>query len=247
MKKPKPTQPRKSKKVPAGGADAAPSPPPPKAIPAADALSPEYVLGLRREAEADVLAAELERQDNLPVPVRAADGTFVAGQSGNPAGRPVGSKNYVTEQRLAMEAALRDYMHTPTRRARLMKLIDRVLEIGLTGEDKNAINAAKIMFDRVLSGAKQEDDAGGKTPPRVVVVIENMTQQPAKVAVITEGQFTEVLEMNERGQMTDDENAKGVGTQPLSEDQGSFLKSNSLSDNNDSTAQKGAQTGTDTP
>lgn len=244
--KPKPTQHRKSKKVPAGSASAAPSPPPPKADPAADPF-PELVAGIRREAAADELAAELERQDNLPVPIRSADGTFVAGQSGNPAGRPVGSKNYVTEQRLAMEAALRDYMHTPARRARIMRLIDRVLEIGMTGTDKDAINAAKIMFDRVLSGAKQEDDIGGKTPPRVVVVIENMTQQPAKVAVITEGQFTEVHEMNERGQMTDDENSKGVGTTPLSEDQGSFLKASSLSDNNDATAQKGKQTGTDTP
>ena len=142
------------------------------------------------DAESVALATELAAEDAA---VAALPSVWKPGQSGNPAGRPKGSKNYVTEQRLAMESALRDYMAKPERKAKVMKLIDRVLNVGLTGDDKNAVNAAKLIFDKVLSGAKQDEAADGASAPRVHIIIENSTGATARQAAPSiEAEFTEV-------------------------------------------------------
>jgi hypothetical protein len=190
--------------------------------------------------EAESLAAELEAEDKLPVV--SNDTRWKPGQSGNPAGRKPGSKNYVTQQRLAMEAALRDYMHTPTRRAKIMKLIDRVLDVGLTGEDKNAVAAAKIIFDKVLGSVKQDDDASSKAPPKVVVVIENATKRPASVKV-EDAQYTDTTETTMPTTITRDQASDAANTVPdvtqLPSDQGDYLAAATLEDGNAS--EKGAK------
>jgi hypothetical protein len=107
-------------------------------------------------------------------------GRFVAGNKEGK-GREKGSRNVATRERLALEAALRQYMNNPVRKAKIMLAIDRLVHIAATAEDdKTAINAIKVLTDKVLATAKQEDAQGDQKAPVVHVVIENLTTKPEK-------------------------------------------------------------------
>lgn len=114
-------------------------------------------------------------------------------------GRPKGSinvrksatKSSVTQQRLALEAGLRDYMVHPNRRILLRDALDRLLRVAAYGlEDKDAISAGRVLFEKLLSTAKQEEEAVGNAPPQVHIIIENATARVAPPAI--DAQFTEV-------------------------------------------------------
>lgn len=96
-------------------------------------------------SEDRVLEGELVRND---------EGQFVKGQSGNPLGRPKGSKNRVTLLKIAAEEAWRDRNQT-----KLQEVLDMVLEDALDGDKA----ARKLIFDALVSKANvSEDKAAGQ-------------------------------------------------------------------------------------
>ena len=111
---------------------------------------------------------------------RALNGTFAPGNN-LATGRPKGSRNVATRERLALEAALREYMNKPERVLKIQKAIDRLVDLAATGADeKIAVAALKVLTDKVLATAKQEDQQADTKAPVVHVVIDNLTQSPEK-------------------------------------------------------------------
>lgn len=122
-------------------------------------------------------------------------GRFVPGQSGNPEGKAKGLRNYVTYERLMLEAALRDYVGHPEQRQRLLDGIDRILKIAIGGEDAQAISAMKLLLDRVMpSMPLKEAEEADRTDRKLEIII--ITNPDAKVPVqaVIDGDFTEIEE-----------------------------------------------------
>lgn len=126
--------------------------------------------------------------------VRDEKGRFVKGQSGNPAGKAKGLKNYITHERLMLEAALRDYVGDPKQADKLVQGIDRVLQIAISGEDAQAISAMKLLLDRVMPAMppKVEEEAN-KLDKRLHIVIQTNAEATTPIEII-EGQFSEIEE-----------------------------------------------------
>lgn len=88
------------------------------------------------------------------VMVRNSDGQYIEGTSGNPLGRPKGSKNRITLLKMATEEAWRD-----RNQGRLDEVLDMILQDALEGDK----GARKLIFDAVISKANvQEDKAAGQ-------------------------------------------------------------------------------------
>ena len=87
--------------------------------------------------------------------VRTADGQFIKGTSGNPVGRPKGSKNRVTLFKLAAEEAFRD-----RNQLAIDAVLDQILHAALEGDKA----ARKMVWDACMSKAQVAEDkaAGGK-------------------------------------------------------------------------------------
>lgn len=102
------------------------------------------------------------------VATRGDDGRFLPGQSGNPAGRPKGKRNQITELKQDLEIALREQV----RPREIQKIIDKMTDLAAEGN----VGAAKLILDKVLSNARDTEDAqdnsGGFT-----FVVKNLTLQ----------------------------------------------------------------------
>lgn len=86
--------------------------------------------------------------------VRTAEGQFIEGTSGNPLGRPKGSKNRITLLKMQSEEAWRE-----RNSQRLDLLLDMILQDALDGDK----GARKMIFDAIVSKANvQEDKAAGQ-------------------------------------------------------------------------------------
>lgn len=120
----------------------------------------------------------MDEQDNLPA-VRDERGRFVKGVCPNPEGRKKGTRNWIVEQKLAFEAALRDYVASPDRAQRFLDAIDNLMRIAAgegNAEDRDAVGAMKILTDKFMSGAGPEVEPSQHAPGAVAaikVVIEN--------------------------------------------------------------------------
>ena len=122
------------------------------------------------------------------VVTRDEKGRFVPGQSGNPAGKQKGLKNYITTERLMLESALRDYVADPAQSKKLLQGIDRVLGIALEGEDKNALTAMKLLLDRVMPAAPpKEQEEMEKLDRRLQIVIQTNPNATVPVETVIEG------------------------------------------------------------
>lgn len=119
---------------------------------------------------------------------RTESGQFPKGVSGNPAGRPKGKKHEITELRLQMEKAVLD--HLPLNR--VQKIVERMATMAEGG----SVAAAKLLLDKIIPNARDSEEDGENTAPRIVVRIENATfaakreqvviEQPAVEATFTE-------------------------------------------------------------
>ena len=123
-------------------------------------------------------------------------GRFVPGQSGNPAGKSKGVRNYITHERLMLEAALRDYVADPEQAAQLFAGFDRVLKIAVFGDDKDAISAMKLLLDRVMPAMPPKEQEEAKTrQTRLEIIIKTNPGATVPVQVI-EGECTVLSEEN---------------------------------------------------
>ena len=122
-------------------------------------------------------------------------GRFVPGQSGNPAGKAKGLKNYITHERLMLESALRDYVGKPEQAKRLLEGIDRVLRIATLGEDKDAISAMKLLLDRIMPAVPvKEVEEADKTDRKLEIIIRTNPDAKVPVQAVVDGEFTEIKE-----------------------------------------------------
>jgi hypothetical protein len=145
-------------------------------------------------------------EGNKSLIVRDEKGRFVPGQSGNPVGRQKGLKNYITNERLMLEAALRDYVADPTQAEKLLSGIDRVLEIATStrvddeggttflSSDKDALSAMKLLLDRVMPAmpAKEAEEAE-KTDKRLQIIIQTNPNATVPVQAVIEGEVIEEI------------------------------------------------------
>jgi hypothetical protein len=86
------------------------------------------------------------------LPTRTEDGKFPTGVSGNPAGRPKGKKNEITELRQDMELAVRKHLSFE----RVAKIVDRMATLAESGN----VAAAKLLLDKVVANARDAEEDG---------------------------------------------------------------------------------------
>lgn len=97
---------------------------------------------------------------------RNPSGQFPVGVSGNPKGRPKGSKNEIVTLKQDIELALRQHVHPD----KLKKVVEKVLNKAANGN----MAAAKLIFDYFLSRVSDGEE-GGKEQPSIRVIVENAT------------------------------------------------------------------------
>lgn len=138
----------------------------------------------------------MSEQDNstTAVAVRNAHGQFVRGVSGNPNGKPIGTKSQITKLRENTELALRDYLADSAQQVKAMKAIDRIMDIALNGDEKVAVGAFKVLFDRLLPNAKQADESAdtGHRVPMILQIVNTTAGEKRRPVEVIEGIFDEV-------------------------------------------------------
>lgn len=115
------------------------------------------------DSQADNAAVPAVSQASIPARV---EGKFAPGVSGNPAGRPKGSRNDIANMKRQLEMAFIEHV-TPEK---LKRVINKVVERAEAG----SIPAAKLIFDKLISNASDSEDAGD-TGRTVVFQIVNAT------------------------------------------------------------------------
>ena len=91
-----------------------------------------------------------------------------------------------------LESALRDYVADPKQSAKLLQGIDRVLGIAVSGEDKDAISAMKLLLDRVMPAMPpKEAEEADRTDKRLQIIIQTNPNAIVPVEVI-EGNYEEI-------------------------------------------------------
>jgi hypothetical protein len=124
-----------------------------------------------------------EKDNDTPLSgemVRDDKGRFVAGKSGNPSGRPKGTKNQITQIRQNTELALREYMSSPDNARKALKVMDVLFEKASDGD----VSAIKLLLDKVLPQARAgADENDGEKQKPVAIQIINQTSDKASSPV----------------------------------------------------------------
>jgi hypothetical protein len=135
----------------------------------------------------------MAKKSKKKVAIRDQHGRFVKGASGNPEGRPAGTRNHIKQLQQDTEHALRDYLATPANQVRAMKGIDRIFHIMEHGGEKEAVSAFKVLFDRILPNVKQQEEGESKGQQRPVVLqIVNHTGDNAPPVRVIDGDYEDV-------------------------------------------------------
>jgi len=122
-------------------------------------------------------------------------GRYLKGVSGNPAGKAKGLRNYITHERLMLEAALRDYVGHPAQANKLLDGINRILTIAIEGDDKASISAMKLLLDRVMPAMPpKEAEEAEKTDRRLEIIIKTNPDAKVPVQAVVDGEFTVIEE-----------------------------------------------------
>jgi len=101
---------------------------------------------------------------------RNDDGTFPVGVSGNPAGRPRGRKNQITELKQELEIAVRDKIKP----ARISKILETMCDLAEEGN----VAAAKLILDKALSNAHDGEDTTVGNSGYTFVIKNVLIQKP---------------------------------------------------------------------
>lgn len=133
--------------------------------------------------------------DAFPV-TRDENGRFIKGVSGNPAGKAKGVKNAMTLERLAFERALRQYVAEPENAEKLLRGIDRVLDIAMMGDkDKDTISAMKLLLDRVMPAMPPKlAEEAEKADTKLQIVIQTNPDAKTPVKAVINGETQEIEE-----------------------------------------------------
>jgi len=113
----------------------------------------------------------------VPIPTRDEGGRFVQGQSGNPKGKPKGTKHWITTERENLELVLRQYLGDKKQMNKAMQAVDRLFQLAIEAEDKVAVQAMKVLLDKVLPSPKSAEEVTEDKAPSVHIVIENTTDK----------------------------------------------------------------------
>lgn len=92
--------------------------------------------------------------------IRNNEGKWLKGQSGNPAGRPRGSKNRITLLKMATEEAWRDRNSD-----KLDMLLDMIVSDAMDGDK----SARKMIFDALISKANMSEDKAAGDAQKITV------------------------------------------------------------------------------
>jgi len=111
--------------------------------------------------------------------VRAKNGQFVKGAGGNPSGRPKGSKNAITVQKLLLEEAFRGDLS-----ADMAEVLALVVKQALTGDKVSQ----KLVWEASVSRQSiGEDKAAGN---KQSITVHTMNVRGADI----EGEFTDITD-----------------------------------------------------
>lgn len=108
-------------------------------------------------------------KDDAPIArdvIKSHGGMWQPGQSGNPKGRPKGSKNHLSELKRELELAVRDGINPKV----IRQIIESMAELAIAGD----VKAAKLLLDKLVSNAGGGDEEQG-TAPKIVFEIKNLT------------------------------------------------------------------------
>ena len=103
---------------------------------------------------------------------RREDGTFAKGKSGNPAGRPKGSKNQITLLKQSLELQLREQA-APN----LAGVLDKAVELALEGHP----GMIKLLLEMHMSKGTGDDVKGSE---KVAIQINSASAAPPSLKVI---------------------------------------------------------------
>ena len=115
---------------------------------------------------------------------RNPDGTFPAGVSGNPKGRPPSKRNQITNLKQDLEIAIRRNVKA----TEIQQIVSKMVDLAKDG----SVQAAKLILDKTVSNAKDveevKQEGGG-----VRVVIENVTVgRPTETIEAEEADYSEI-------------------------------------------------------
>lgn len=117
------------------------------------------------------------------VTVRDASGQFLEGVSGNPAGRPAGSRSKIVKIKEKLELAVREGISAE----RITKIVIKMAELAEDGD----VKAARLILDKFMSGAAIQDDPEDPQASRGITIrIENATF--AKPPTTIEAEYKEI-------------------------------------------------------
>ena len=94
------------------------------------------------------------------------------GQSGNPAGRPKGSKNNITLLRQALEGELRVQLGP-----HMAEVLNKCLQLAKDGNE----SMIKLLLDKTLPSSKAEDT--GEESPKVQIMIGKLPERKEDITV----------------------------------------------------------------
>lgn len=99
--------------------------------------------------------------------VRNKKGQFIVGSSGNPAGRPKGSKNKLTLLKLTAEEAVRESNFDM-----MLEVANKIVQDALAGD----ISCRKMVWESMMSKGVQAGDTGGGAKPQISINLSGATE-----------------------------------------------------------------------